>query len=268
MGNTLSYYIDSQPIKIDNLLKSLVTDQSTFKVNTNFISCYNSHFLEKDIIAYVNILKPFRCNELDEGYCNPYNIILLYLNDENEINYELITKDEFKNLVINKPNISFGDNNIKYTLIDINTEKISGFKNYEKSKFPLNDYQLYKFIKKHDDNFSILENVYCDNNTFENEQLAFCQICVCTFQESEYIATYQPISLSGEILDEIDIEACDIILLKYYNNGNIEINILDDEKDIEELEKYYINEIIYDEIENKLKYKKTKYLEHLKTIIY
>ena len=102
-----------------------------------------------------------------------------------------------------------------------------------------------------------------------NEQIAFCQMCVCIFHEAEHIITYQPVSLSGEILDIVDIEESNIILVKYYKDGNIEFKIFDKEKDLAELEKYYINEIIYDETENILKQTKLQYLEHIKKkIIY
>lgn len=283
MGNTISYYTDSQPIKIDNLLKSLITDQTIFKVNTNFINCYYRDNLEMyygNIIAYINILKPFRCDEIDEMFCNPDNFIILYLNN-NIIEYEIISVNlEFKNFVINKPNISFGDNNIKYKLININIDKMDNFKKNEKFKFPLNDYQLYKFIKIYNDNnflynanFSRLEKVYYNDTSSSekvNNEISFCQMCTCTFQEYEHkLLSYQPISLSGEILDIINIYLFNIILVNYYSNGNIEIKVYDKEENIAELEKYYINEIIYDETENILKQTKIKYLEHIKKkIIY
>lgn len=260
MGNTLSYYIDVQPIKIDNLRQYLLSEQSIFEINTNFQNCYYHGY---KVFAYVNILKPFTLKNFNPSACNPSHIILLTIVDK-FISITFVSKERFSELSIFKPNISFGDNNIKYKLIDINTETMNKFKNY--NKYPLNDYQLYKLIKKNDTKFSRLENVYCTDNTFESEKISFCQICICIYQEGETILTYQPISLSGEILDEIDIKESNIILIKYYNDGNIKFEIYDENKDNEILNKYYIKKLKY--IDNKIELVKEQYLDHIKTIIY
>ena len=129
---------------------------------------------------------------------------------------------------------------------------------------------LFELIKKDKDNFSDLENVYCYDKKFLDENIDYCQMCVCNFIDNQKTLTYNSINLLGEIEDDIIIKHDDVILLKYYNNNKLIIEIINSHSNNFEnyLKNFYTKKLNYDTNFKNLKISNINFFDYIKLYIY